>query len=182
MINLNEYLLERDLFGTIREVFDFKFFEDNSPEFMNMMAGIYYGKRAVFEPMVERELIDVAKIIVLLHGDKWNQYIHLKALDLDMDIGAFRRIEEEIIDNNNRVNKSEGLNTVSAFNDPELIPNDGNTLEGSEDFAGNKTRTFKDYTSGFSIAYNNLSLLEKTNIIRTVLQDVADTLTLTIYN
>lgn len=179
MIKLSEFMVQGGLFEEIEKLTPLPFLGDGQNEVMDRLLIINYGDRSLFSKMNLFTLPEIAEMVVKVHGDKWRDIIQLNAFDKS---GGSKRTLTETIDNTeNRNNTRDDKNLISAYNDNELIINDGSLTTGNDDLTGTKTRTMTDETTSMRTLYNNLSLVEKNNIMNVVLSDTANFITLNIY-
>lgn len=179
MIKLHEFMVQGGLFSLINGIKPMPFLDDGQAVVMDRMLILQYGDRSMFTKMVTVSLPEIAKMVTMLNGDKWDAVVLLD--DTDQTAKSLRTITETTINNENRTNARDDKNVVSAFNDDELVVNDGTLSNGVDNLNGTVTRTLTDGTTDLKTAYNNLSLSQKNNIMNVVIKDVADLITLNIY-
>ena len=178
-MKLNEYLT-----GNLIELLlasGVTFIEPEKVNTMNNLLLVKYGERVLYSKFELLTLQEISDMIALIHNQHWQDLIALKASEVNPFYTSTDTLTETITETGNTTNTSEKLNKVSAYNDDELIVNDGDSSNQNENKQGETVRTLTNNKMDINNAYNNLSLSAKNNIIELVLKDIADFLTLTIY-
>lgn len=178
-ISLDQFLENESIFTRIQALSPYPFFDTMQALDMDKHLSIKYGERIVFNKIISFDLETIARLIIGVNGDKWENLILANSLDILN--GSERTVNEN--NSSNVINTGANTRThkVSGFNSPELI-DDNSDVEsntGTVDNTGNKLLTEK--TKSMQTAYNNLQLQTKLNIIETVVKDVSNYLTLDIY-
>ena len=179
-MKLKEYLLTGNLFTEIKKFGTFPFI-DGKESVLNHLLIVRYGERELFSKFESIELNELGEMIATVYGENWNELLDFKNSGINPNLSSSSTITETITETGNRLNTGENLNKVSAYNSDSLIVNDGDSSEQSETSSGETVRALTEEKQNFQIAYNNLSLSQKTNIIKYVISDVSDFLTLAIY-
>lgn len=178
-ISLDQFLENESIFTRIQTLSPYPFFDTMQALEMDKHLSIKYGERIVYSKIISLDLDILAKLIIGVNGDKWENLI--AANDLDILNGSERTVNES--NSSNVINTGANTRThkVSGFNSPTLIEDnaDIDSSTGTVDNTGNKLLTEK--TKSLKTAYNNLQLQTKLNIIETVVKDVSNYLTLDIY-
>ncbi len=177
MTKLNEFMLQGSLFTEINNIVSIPFI----PSVMDNLLVVRYGDKTMFSKLLLTPLNEVAKMIVALHGESWDQLIELQAVNFEVGASQTHKITETIVDTETRTNTRDDLNKVSAANSDELINNDGMTSTSNDGLNGEKIRTVTDSIIDINTAYENLSLSSKNRIIDLILKDVSNFLSLSIY-
>lgn len=178
-ITLDQFLENESIFTRIQTLSPYPFFDTMQPLDMDAHLTIKYGERIIFNKIIGFDLDTLARLIIGVNGDKWENLILANSLDILN--GAERTVNEN--NSSNVINTGANTRThkVSGFNSPELVEDsadvDSNT--GTVDNTG--TRLLTEKTKSMQTAYNNLQLQSKLNIIETVIKDVSNYLTLDIY-
>ena len=178
-ISLDQFLENESIFTRIQTLSPYPFFDTMQALDMDKHLSIKYGERIVYSKIINLDLETLARLIIGVNGDKWENLI--LANNLDILNGSERTVNESNSSNvintgvNNRTHK------VSGFNTPTLIEDnaDIDSSTGTVDNTGNKLLTEK--TKSLQTAYKNLQLHKKLNIIESVVKDVSNYLTLDIY-
>lgn len=181
MINLSEFLTQGSIFTAINSIKPLPFLDDGQAIIMDRMLSLQYGDRVMFSKMITQSLPQIAEMIVMNEGAKWDNMIKLLDDVENLPRGKTRKLSETVNDSENRTNTTDHKNVVSAFNSDELIVNDGSIGNNTDESANQKTRELTDSTSSLWDSQNALSLSEKNNIINTVIKDVSSYLTINIY-
>ena len=155
------------------------------PEYSSMdeLLTYTYGDR-LLSPKFSDSSTSPSISLIGLHLDrtfnaKWTA---LLSIEKNKEIHDNVNTITETIDNTSvKTNDSESLNKVSAYNTDELLIDDGSTVTSNEGVDDKTIRTMTNTDTNFRNQYLNISELHKNNIIDTILYDVANALTLSIY-
>ena len=176
---LSDKIGDDNLFKMIGDVKAFPFIGDGVD--MTMALMLNYGDRALFSKMEAISNENIARVLVLNFGAKWETLVTIDGLNLDVGASSTQIIDEKTDHREGRTNRHDSINKTGAFNDAELVADSGSEGEIIDDVEGDSNKnTIIKFMSVESV-YNNLSLLEKNSIIDTVLRDVSAYLTLDIY-
>ena len=176
---LDEFLFNESFFDRIQTISPYPFFDTVHPLKMDELLKIKFGERLVFRKFLNVDLDTIALFINSEFGKKWENIII--ALESDIKNGSERVLSENTDNTILNIGNNVIENKVSAFNSEELVIDkaDNNTSNTETD---NKTvKTTSEKLTSFATVYNNLSMVQKLNIINTVISDVAKHLTLDIY-
>lgn len=179
-MKLNEYLSNDNLIALLLES-GVTFIEPEKVNTMNTLLMVNYGERVLYEKFELITVPEISDMIALIHSVHWLDLIALKASEVNPIYNSSNTITETVTETGNTINTNESVNKLSAYNDDELIVNDGSSINANENKQGERTRILTDNKTDFNNVYNNLSLSAKNNIINIVIKDIVDFLTLTIY-
>ena len=140
-----------------------------------------HGNKTVFDKVLLLSDAELASDIVLTYGDKWNSLITAELDKLDITMLDGRMVTEKVTYTNTKTGSVDNENKVSAFNSDVLVTSDGTHSSNTDTDDGTKTRTLSDGNVGLNNLLNNLSLLQQTNIINVVINDVVNHITLSVY-
>ena len=180
-VNLRDYLTGGSIFTAIQTSNNYSFFAETPPTELDQMMTIMYGERIVASSFIGADIAIVGKVISKLYGEKWTALIRFNSNPID--IGA-KEVTKTVGSENmvgTKVDVSTSENKVSAFNSDVLITESGvdNKLDENTTRGVNKDATVS--VIDWQTAFNNLSTVERTNIIAVVLKDVSTYLTVSIY-
>lgn len=178
---LDDFMRQGSIWSGVRALKPFPFFDTYTPQQLDMFMGESYGHRYMFNKAVTKTIDEVAIGIVANFKDKWEKLIEVQAMDYNLQSSGGKTTTEKVGKSEKRNLKNDNTNKVSAFNTDELITNDGSASTGSDQLIADNTRTVTEANISLIDAFNNLSLLDKSNILSTVLKDVASYLTLDVY-
>ena len=181
MINLGLYLIGSNIFEYINKDNSLPFINDDNKSVLNNLLIVKYGDKTLYSKFELLTVNEIAEMILLTHKTHWLELVSFKDSELNPFAGSKNVITETITETGNIVNNNDRVNKVSAYNDDELIVNDGDSTISNEQKKGETIRTLTSENFDYRNAYNNLSLSDKTNILKIVIKDIADFLTLTIY-
>ena len=181
MIKLNDFVLVGSVFGSIKSKINMPIFDSMPTVVLDNLLVTKYGERTLFPKLAGQTLDDLTDMILFTYSSKWQKLVTLDASGYDVAASKINTVTETVDNSENRVNVKDDINKVTAYNSLDLINNDGSESNSTDTMTGTTTRTVTDSTIDLTTAFNNLSLAEKNNIMNTVLYDVADFLTLSIY-
>lgn len=181
-MTLNELLASGNLFEEMRKVNTSNPMLDfihNRTEEAQLILLSMHGERRVFKPMENKTLNELARIILLMYGNNWADFINMR-LD-ENSLGNIREITEEIKLDEKRETKRNDIDKVSAFNSDELIDDKGLASDGKDDLDSNKTRVLTEKNTDLNKRFELLSESLKVSILEQLTRNIAETLTLSIY-
>ena len=178
---LAEYMERGDLWGSVKALSPFPFFDEYSPENLNRQTKLLFGERNLYSKFSDISIEDAAEIIVISCQKKWLNLMLIDELDFNLAASESERVNQNTAKEENRDKNIEQINKVSAYNSEDMVNEGGSNVAEDELLTGEETRiTTRDKIS-LDSAYNNLSMADKISIIKTVVADVAEVLTLSIY-
>ena len=178
MSNLKEFINGASLFSAIQTVNFFPFFEGNEAV-LDLMLIINYGNRQVFEPFEGNDINSIATMLILNFEQTWNSYVKMGVI---LENPNDRREVTETIDRTEeRLNSNDSTDKVSAFNSNTMVDDKGSSVSGTDDLTGLTTRTLTDEQINVTTMFNRLSSTTRNSIVKSVLDDIAGYLTLSIY-
>lgn len=178
-LTLKQHLDNESVFGRIQSLSHYPFFDTLAPDEMNKMLILNYGDRVVFDKIVGLTIDSICIQLVGLYGKKWTDLIAVNNIDIknssERTVTELNDIKQSNSSLNNRDYK------VSAFNTEELITDKKDVDDNSSNTDNLENKQLTEKRMSLNIAFNNLSISGKINIINIVLKDVASYLTLDIY-
>lgn len=180
-VTLAEYLNGVSIWSSIQALSPYPFFSTNPPEQLDAQTVFTYGDKLTFSKVVNKSVDEMAVNIVALYGDSWAKLIEIQALEFNIGSNLTKKTTENITKTEARNNTREEINKVSAFNTDDLINNEGSNVVSDDDLTGDSERVLIEENINLNAAFDNLNLLQKSNIIATVIKDVASYLTLDVY-
>ena len=184
-MRLNDYIKTNSLFQELYTKESLTGFILIVPEYdlMDELLAYTYGDRLLSPKFIDSSNSPSISLIALhldkAYNAKWSALLNIEK---NKEIHDNVNTTVETIDNSSvKTNNAESLNKVSAYNTEELLTDDGNTVTSNEGVDGNTIRTNTNTDTNFRNQYLNISQLHKNNIIDTILYDVANALTLSIY-
>lgn len=174
---LNEYLESNDLFGTINSINPYAFINDNS----NDSLAFSFGERTMSNNVLKLNVVKISELIIEKFGDKWDSLIGITIADFKL--GAINNTVSESTTNTETddTSSNSNLNKITGFNDAELITDTGTSSEDVKTGTGLSKTVNSSYQLDLKSLFNNLKMLDRTNIITTVQNDVANYLSIYIY-
>ncbi|MCS5737039.1 hypothetical protein, partial [Herbiconiux daphne] len=148
---------------------------------LDTMQTLNYGDRVLFSKMEGFNSDDVAPQIVAIYKDKWLALIAAAIDGFNLGATESRKGSETISSSEKKDISREDINRVSAYNSNELIEDAGTSVNEVDNTTGDTVRKSTDDTLNLDALYNNLTLADKTAIIKVALKDVSNYLTLSIY-
>lgn len=151
---------------------DLFIFKGVTPEQLNDMLIYNHGNRTVYEGVLGADLDSLSILLLGAYLEKW---LLLPGYYKQVEIGANSyKTKKEVIET---LGNKDVANKVAAFNSDVLIT-DGADIEITK---GEVVRTITDSAFDLNAVFNNLTLLDKTAIINTVLHDIANFYCVSIY-
>lgn len=179
---LDEWLNQNDIFGAIIAKTPNKtFLQYMSAEEFTYYCRLNWGDRTMFSKMESADIDGISTQILATFEDKWDSLFDFTQLDFNLGASVTHKTGEKYSGNTERDTVTGQNNKVSAFNSDALITDTGSDTTGSETTKEDYVKDFTDDTFDIQTAVNNLPLIQKTNIINTVVHDVVNYLTLSIY-
>ena len=142
---------------------------------------VRYGDRNVNPSIINLTPFQIADLLTFEYGKKWE--ILSTEIWVGFNLGAkqVNKKTETITKTENRLTDKDDLNKVSGFDSEELITDNGLNSKTKDDLTGSESRVTTDEIIDMETIYNNLANSQKNSIIESVLNDVKEFLTLTIY-
>lgn len=176
---LNEFLADVNFMGLIND--DYPLLPIGDPDLLNSMLLVDHGFKTVAKNYISVSKESLAKMIVLTHRKKWDSLMEVLETNINILSDNVQLTNENIKGDNNYTDDSNSLDKVSAFNSETLIENTGS--ENNVTHAGNDNRDRIQTVTNTNLgnAVNNLQIIQDLNIIGTILNDVSNYFTLSIY-
>lgn len=179
-MNFNEWIQDKQ--GIFKEMLKIKplpFIVDYEAESLDTLYRLKYGSRAVAKNIINLTPLEVARILIVSYGDKWNnKYDILKDIEIGVDSKTI--VDETVNDDVKRVSSSNQTNQVSAFNDEDVATNDVQLDIVNDDVKKDSTKNTVKTHKSINAIKTQLDLLNS-NFIDDVLQDVNKIVFLSIY-
>ena len=180
--SLTKYLGTSNIFDIIKGIYSFPFLEPAGQTVtMDQMLRVNYGSRAVFSGFIDINVDDVAKHIISVYNDKWDKAIIAASNINNLAANSSRKIKGTVSEMGTGNTQSETENKVSAFNSDTLVTDGGASSTSDNTTTRDTDRESTDETFNLKSLFDNLPLVERTNIINIVLKDVSNYLTVSIY-
>ena len=181
LVNLKTWLAGGSIFTAIQSAENFPFFADTTPAELDQMLSLTYGERMVASAFNNIDINTAGKFITKLYGGKWASLIEFNVSPPDLGAKTTTKTtgKQNTAGAKNDISNSE--NKVSAFNSDALITDTGARNELAENITQDIKRDSSISVIDWQTAFNNLSAVERTNIISVVLKDVATYLTVSVY-
>lgn len=178
-LTLKQHLDNESVLGRIRSLSPYPFFDTLSPDELDKMLLLHYGDRIVFDKITELSIDSICIQLVGLYDKKWTDLISMNEIDINTG-------NEKIVTELNDIKQTSTalINRdykVSAFNSDELITDKKDIDDNASNTDNLENKLLTEKQVSLNVAYNNLSISCKINIINIVLKDVASYLTLDIY-
>ena len=180
-ITLNEFLNQGDLWSRVLSLAPDTVKNIATADKLKVNSLFKYGNRTIYDMALLLSDEELASDIVLAYGDKWESLVAAELDKLDITMLDGRMVTEKVIHTNTKTGSVDNENKVSAFNSDVLVTSDGTHSSNTDTDDGTKTRTLSDGNVGLNNLLNNLSLLQQTNIINVVVNDVVNHITLSVY-
>lgn len=142
---------------------------------------VRYGDRNVNPSIINLTPFQIADLLTFEYGKKWEILSNEIWVGFNLGAKQVNKKTETITKTENREVLKDDVNKVSAYDTDDLIVNDGNTSNTTDGLTGNESRVTTDEIIDMETVYNNLANTQKNSIIETVLNDVKNFITLSIY-
>ena len=142
---------------------------------------VLYGDRNVNPSIINLTPFQIADLLTFEYGKKWEILSNEIWVGFNLGAKQVNKKTETITKTENREVLKDDVNKVSAYDTDELIVNDGNTSNTTDGLTGNESRVTTDEIIDMETVYNNLANSQKNSIIVSVLNDVKNFITLSIY-
>lgn len=181
-MTLKEYLGTDNIFDMIKALYSFTFLEPaGATDDLNAMLKINYGQRGLFSGFKDITVNDSAKYLIKIYADKWDKLIISAAGITNLAANSSRKIKGTVSEMGTGNTQSDTENKVSAFNSDTLVTDGGTSSTSDNTTTRDTDRESTDETFNLKSLFDNLPLVERTNIINIVLKDVSNYLTVSIY-
>lgn len=172
---ISEYLDGADLWGAIKAVENFPFIDDK----LNKMFITMYGRSPLFSEIESNTVDELATMIVMLYGGKWQDLIE----STGAEFGAVetKRTTETVASDESGTHGENATQKVSAYNDPEMVDDTGSETTGTDTKAGTVDRETIESKFTNDSTYQSLQMADKLTIIRVAMSDVAEFMKLSVY-
>jgi|SRR5690554_127496 len=175
MQTIRSKLENENVWDAIKGIEPFPFIQPET----NTLFVLWHGQHWLFSSLENESVESIAAMIVHIFGEKWQNL--LEAQGIPMAASSRRTIEETVDTNENRTNERSDKAKVAAYNSEELLDESGNDSMGTEGVEGERIRHLTDSTESLEAAFNNLTRLDRLNIVKTAMDDVANFMKLDVY-
>ena len=177
---LKEYLEGVNIFDLINQIEPLPFEPPLQLINLDLRLKVLHGNKTLFDSFETLEPELVANLLSMDFSKKWSDLVVV--LSQADNLNPRTELTETITDGETRTSSSNVLGKVSAYNSDALIVNDGSDTSGLDVSDGERTRTLTDTQIDLATSFNMLNVVQQNSILQTVMQDVANYLTLSIYN
>ena len=177
-MKLNEYLSEFNLFEELATQYPELGLEN--PTVLDGKLLMQYGQRTMFSTVID---IPRPTLLSLIHhacAPKWTELDRRQEL-LSGNLNTRTERTETTNKVENVVGTSSSTEKVAAYNDTELVDNGGNQNNNSNDVVGETIKTIVDEHIDVEKNLKMLNLSKDESKIETIVLDVANFLTLSVY-
>ena len=176
---LSEFLADVNFMGLIN--IDYPLSSIGEPDLLNSMLLVNYGFKTVAKNYLSVSKESLAKMIVLTHRKKWDSLMEVLKTKINILSDDIQLTNENVKGDNTYTDASNSLDKVSAFNSESLVDNTGNENNVTHNGNDNRDRIETVTNTNLNNAVNNLQIIQDLNIIETILNDVSNYFTLSIY-
>lgn len=175
---VTEWLIQGELFAEISKLSPVPLPDSTKLQKLFMLK---YADSLVNNIIVIQDLKTVAELIVFEFGEKWEKLFTEMWAGFNLGARQVTKVTETTTKTENRKTVKDDVNKVTSYESDDLITNDGSNSIGNDDLTGNETKTTTNEIIDMQTAFNNLSLTMQNSIINTILNDVKQFTTLSIY-
>lgn len=176
---LSEWLLNKKLWETLKIEGDLQYVTDT--DFMDLLTNVNHGERVVFYKFEEYTVNDISKFLLSKYKTSWDllNSVNLDNLNLLTTETSRNEIAGKV--NNNKTIGTVRIDKVSVLNDVDLIDDTGSDLNSDE--VGSIVNTESVINSKENVSNININLenLKLSNIMTSMVSDVANLISLSIY-
>lgn len=180
MKTISEYLENNSVFTTIFNETKAPIVTTIGASSLDLVLDQMVGDRLLTDKFI-KDAEKVLKAFSVGYKSKLEYLEKLTLLKVEIDTGAGRRLKEVIKTSHDKKFDSDEVNKVSSFNDDTLVSDTGRNSLHNENSLGDSDRVLTDENFSLTQAFNNLQLLDKNNIINSIVKDVAQYISLSIY-
>lgn len=179
-MTFNEWIKSNSLFSEIFSIKDFEFITIHTASTLDLSYKLMFGNKKIPSIMEVTSCNEIAKILVMLYGDKWDKTYNILKHELLLGVESKKVIDYSKKDDENSNTNTDNVNKIPSYNDAELIiDNTSNDV-----IISNKSKITNDNTVETIIS--NKVLLEQMKLfsnsfIDDVLKDIDKSLSLKIY-
>lgn len=177
-MKLKEFLEGKNLFTELGSVEPFPFIAGNEALLETMLI-LNYGERDVFTPLETLDGVITANVLNLEFSRVWASYIQGEGL-----LDQLHSEKTTTSTTNNTLNR-QGVKTdeekIAAYNSTNLLTNGGSDSTNTEDETNLEEINSKIVDKDLIKAYNVLNEYGRKTVIKQVLQDISNFLTVDIY-
>ena len=177
-MKLSEYLIEFNLFEELNTLHPELGLEN--PAVLDSKLLMQYGQRTMFSTIVTLPRYMMLSLIHHTCASKWTELDRTQEL-LSGNLNTRTERTETTNKVENAVGASTSTDKVAAYNDTELVENGGNQNNNSNDVIGETIKTIVDEHIDVEKNLKLLHLSKDESTIETIVLDVANFLTLSVY-
>ena len=176
---LSEFLAGVNFMGLIN--IDYPLLSIGDPDLLNSMLLVDHGFKTVAKNYISVSKESLSKMIVLTHRKKWDSLMEVLETNINILSDNIQLTNENVKGDNTYTDDSNSLDKVSAFNSESLVDNTGNENKSTHTGNDNLNRIQTVTNTNLNNAVNNLQIIQDLNIIETILNDISNYFTLSIY-
>ena len=176
---LNEFLADVNFMGLINA--DYPLSSIGEPDLLNTMLLVDHGFKTVAKNYLSVNKESLAKMIISTHRKKWDSLMEVLETKINILSDNIQLTNENVKGDNKYTDDSNSLDKVSAFNSESLVENTGAENNVIHKGSDNRDRIQTITNTNLNNAVNNLQIIQDLNIIETILNDVSNYFTLSIY-
>ena len=180
-MTFNEWIEGKpSLFDEINKIVFFPFIIANGAETLDLLYKIKYGTRTIPKSIENLTVQELAKILVALFGDSWNNKYTLLTEEMQLGVDSKTIVDETITDDTTRLSTSNQTNKVSAFNEDDLSTNGSNEDNVNDNIQKEHSKNTVTTHTNMNAIKSQLELMNS-HFIDSVLEDVSKIVSLSIY-
>lgn len=168
------------LFGEINSIKSFPFITANGAETLDLLYKVKYGTRIIPKSVENLTVQELAKILVTIFGDSWNNRYALLTEEMLLGVDSKTIVNETISDDTKRLSISNQTNKMSAFNDDDLSTNSSNEDNVNDNIQKEYNKNTVTTHTSMNAIKSQLELMNS-HFIDSVLEDVSKIISLSIY-
>ena len=169
--------LQGNIFSELKRIDTSLVFDD---EKLWQLFNLKYGDKTLVSPLDKWGAVGIAEMLTLEYGEKWRLFSE-QMTNFNNYLGGVRTTEtlnkEELLNN-----VSDTLNKIAAFDSDDLLANDGNNSTSNSTNTLEYTKTLLNENVSIKDLLNSLQIKIDNDIIKLVVNDTKNFITLEIYS
>ena len=182
-LTYTEYVsqFETGLFTEVNEIEPFEWGELYSPEELDILFLFKHGEKRVSKQLMGLDISTVAKIIYTAYNVRWKK--RFKTFNIDFELGENYRITKTDLKDGTETltTNSETITKEGAFNSDDLVVDGGSEDSQTNESIIGETKETEEVKTDFQTLRQQMKLMENSDFIDGVLNDVSNLLLLKIY-
>lgn len=182
-LTYTEYIeqFETGLFTELNELEPFEWGELYSPEELDILFLFKHGEKKVSKQLMGLDISTVAKMVFTAYNNNWKK--KYKSFSVNFELGENYRISKTDLKNGTEkfTTTSETITKEGAYNSEELVVDGSTENSQTNENVVDENRAIEEVKTDFQTLQKQMRMLENSDFVDTVLNDVKHLLLLKIY-